>query len=155
MLKAIRFDEKKHEELLKFITSYKDNKNRSNESEAIRFLMQKGYEALNKEQDVVHVTSLEEPKMDLDSIKKEIYAEVMAQVSSQALGSISALIDKIGDLKPIYIQQQDPLFTQVNSNTPEFTKINSSETKIKTTSPIEIPKDTNPLLANILGNANR
>jgi hypothetical protein len=160
MLKAVRFDEEKHKDILEYIAQYRDNKNRPNESEAIRFLMQKGYEALNNYDQVVHANVVQqpiaqEPKFDLESMKKEIYAEVMAQVSSQALGSISTLIDKLGDLKPVYVSPEQT-FTQVNTtSSPELTKINSPEPKQKTTKQIEIPKDTNPLLANLLGNANR
>lgn len=135
MLKAVRFDPEEHAELLEFIDNYRDKKNKTNHSEAIRVLMTKGLEAMNL-QPVTNQSSI-----DIESIKKEILSQVMGQIQhlnipqpqQEVKSEISKPREETHGVKP-------------PPTTPRPPKPPSANVK---------PTSTNPLLANLLGNANR
>lgn len=180
MLKAVRFDENQHKQLLDFIDFYQDDKGRRNDSEAIRYLMQKGFEAITNEQkqpqpietnipmqsEPVSVDTLKKeviselanliPKdtvqPDMEQIKKELYNQVLSEVNEKTLTSLNSILDKLTNFQPVIMQQ--PIAAPI---TPTFAP--SVEEKVKETpipvKKIEIPSDMDGLLGNILGNANR
>lgn len=137
MLKAVRFDLEAHEHLLTYIDNYRDSKGKPNYSEAIRMLMQKGYEA-------IHSTPVVEQKIevqpvDVNSIKDQVYSEVMEELTKK-------LFSQMGS-QPI-IQQPEPVKQDPTPLPPK-------------PKPVSKPIDTtsiaggNGLLANLIGNANR
>lgn len=177
MLKAVRFDEEKHEELLKYISEYKDSKGKKNESEAIRFLVQTGFEYVtgklvnNSKQVEKHVNnSKQEPNInfndikqeiikevstvqqsiDIDGIKRDIVNEVMGKLNQETLNSLTSAIEKLSSLPTQQVQYIPQ--PQIN-NQPSSQPIPSKPEPVK--KKVEIPTDTNPLLANLLANANR
>lgn len=143
MLKAVRFDEEKHQHLLDFISNYIDTKDRKNESEGIRYLMQLGLDSLQQN------TNINQTHVDTAKLKSEIFNDIMEQLNSQTLNGLASVIEKLENFKPVYIQQ-----SMVNDNESydyEVKQIPQSTNKKN----IDIPVDTDPLLANILANANR
>lgn len=179
MLKAVRFDEEKHKDLLEFIVSYKDSKGRTNESEAIRMLMQTGYNILNNKppeqlaeytehkenkDDNVNIDNLkkeltdeilltvyqnkqsEQNKIDIESIKKELLSEIFLQINNQTFNNLNNIIDKLNNLSPTVVTQPQEQ---------KFTKVNAENQEQKPKQKIDIPSNTNPLLANILANSQR
>jgi len=157
MLKAVRFDEKKHKGLLDFITSYRDKKGRNNESEAIRFLMQTGLDKINDKTKEIYLNESvekedEREQIDINVLKKELYAEIMSEISSSTLSSLTMAIEKLNNIQPVYIQQ--PKYEQDEQNKADVT-INSTRKPMKKQNNVKIPEDASQLLANILSNANR
>lgn len=131
MLKAVRFDPEEHAELLKYIENYRDKKNKPNHSEAIRFLMMKGLENIDT------VSKPTQQNIDIEAIKSELFNQLMAQFNQMNIQP------KIDD-KPIKSDESDNTGLQQKPQQPSIPKPS-------------VPKsaNTNPLLANILGNANR
>jgi hypothetical protein len=133
MLKAVRFDENQHKQLLDFIDFYQDDKGRRNDSEAIRYLMQKGFEAITNEQkqpqpieanipmkpEPVSVDTLKKeviselagliPKdqvqPDMEQIKKEFYNQVLSEVNEKTMNSLNSILDKLTNFQPVVMQQ--------------------------------------------------
>jgi len=177
MLKAVRFDEVQHKKLLDFIEFYQDDKGRKNDSEAIRYLMQKGFEAITSEQkqaaeinnskqvlidtlkkEVINELSGLIPKdtvqPDIEQIKKELYNQVLSEVNEKTMTSLNSILDKLTTFQPVVVQQTVAPTIQ---NVPI---LQVEEIKKETPIPIpvkkvEIPADVDGLLGNILGNANR
>ena len=75
MLKAVYLDEKEHQYLIDFISSYKDENNKANISSAIRFLMMKGYQSLYGTK-AVNVPPYHKTKINTEEIKKDILSSV-------------------------------------------------------------------------------
>lgn len=207
MLKAVRFDPEKHKEILNFITNYKDQKGRHNESEAIRFLMQSGFDSINNSHtqadsqintqqnnkvyynkqstdiDLLKKELLKELKgstnnndsninmdslkkellqelkgnnindsnINIDSLKKELLNDVLSQINNQTLNSLNSIVDKLNNIPAIPTQ---PVYQPQQNTNNEFTEINTPKPQ-KPKPQIEIPADTNSLLANLLANSNR
>ena len=162
MLKAIRFDEEKHKEILQWLKNFRDKKGKENESEAARYLMQQGIEYIIYKQSN---ELIKEPKnINSDDFKRELMNEVrtevmnefMNEVNNKMLGGLTAFVDKLNNfqIQPQVIVQQ-PIPT---SNTQYKEPIEKPIEK-----PIDKPKinkkhiaiEGNNLLANILGNVNR
>lgn len=134
MLKAVRFDLEAHEHLLTYIDNYRDNKGKPNYSEAIRMLMQKGYET-------IHSTPVVEQKVeiqpvDINSIKDQVYSEVMEELTKKLFSQMGPIIHQ----EPI---KKEPIFLPP--------KPKPTSKPIDTTS----TAGGNGLLANLIGNANR
>jgi hypothetical protein len=133
MLKAVRFDEANHKELIDFIESYRDKKNRPNHSEAIRFLMEKGFATLNQKEETKQQT---QQNIDIEKLTAEITSKVWESISKN------------------YINNSFPISQQNQYTQKEEIKKEQAEqpvSKPKTTIPIE----GNSLLSNMLRNANR
>lgn len=126
MLKAVRFDDEAHKDLIKFIEDYRDSKNKPNHSEAIRLLMKKGLDNLS--------TTPKEQQIDIDKLKTDIFNQIMEQIKNVQDVQVAPNINKKEIVKED--KQVEP-------------KLNTE--KNKPTS----PKTTNPLLANILNNSQR
>lgn len=130
MLKAVRFDLAEHKELMEFIENYRDKKNKPNHSEAIRMLMQKGLEVLNQ-------PPVQQPQIDIEALKREIFGQIMSQINLASFAQPAAPV-------------QTSVFTKVNQPAPEVEQPKPApKTQPKT------PANTNPLLANLLGNSQR
>lgn len=103
----------------------------------------------------------------IENIRYQIREELVKEMNLQKDQNISLILDKLNRLEqhgmqPVYIQQtpqviQQPIQqTEIKPSIKEEAKqiINNVEEKISTKK-VDIPVDTNPLLANILANANR
>lgn len=145
MLKAVRFDEQDHKEILDYIVNYKDVKGKRNESEAMRFLMQKGLESLFIKEEPTPT-----PAIDVEAIKADLFAQIMAALPHQ----------------PVYSPPvQEPVYRVAQVEEPKRNHIETVqevEKEMEKPTPPPKPKasppsvDTsNPLLANLLGNINR
>lgn len=127
---------------------------------------------------------LENHSPDINQIKSQLREELLNEMNSQRDQNIMAILTKLNNMEhngyqqPVYVPQpiyqqpvyQQPIYQQqiqqpiqqtpqVNNTQhtiKEETKqiLNSVEEKIPAKK-VEIPVDTNPLLANILANANR
>jgi NTP pyrophosphatase (non-canonical NTP hydrolase) len=187
MLKAVRFDEDVHKHLLEFIDWYTDKNGKKNESEAIRFLMQKGYEAVEAEktftrvnaepvaetteipqQPLIDIQNLKKEladelielvnsqqtttpiQIDVESLKKDLLNDVLQKVNMQTFDSINTLVEKLSNFQPVIVQQP----TAIVSDSAENKTMETKKPKV-VKKPVEIPADTNPLLANMLSNANK
>ena len=182
MLKAVRLDDEKHKDIIDFITNYKDEKGKTNESAAIRYLIINGFKTVNPnftplEKEIIDVNKLkrellqeiENNSPNINEIKSQIREELIREMNTQRDQNIMAILDKLNNLQnniqPTYVQpipQQiipQPIAQPIQQKSiKEETKqiINQVEEKISMPNKkIEIPIDTNPLLANILANANR
>lgn len=133
MLKAVRFDLEEHSEIIEFVENYRDKKNKPNHSEAIRLLMSKGLEALNQPAEP------SQPAIDLESMKADIFQQIMTQVNKMGLN-------------------QQPKPSPTITPAPNLTHgIKGPPTKPRPPVPPSQSSKTavNPLLANILGNSER
>lgn len=172
MLKAVRFDENEHKQLLNFIEFYVDEKGKRNDSEAIRYLMQKGLETVlnpqftevntSNNENVVDINTLkkevlneianllpkETTQPNLEQLKQELYNQVLSEINASNLNSINAILDKLSNLQPMVVQQ--PIQQVISQPIENTSKPISTPVK-----KLEIPADANGLLGNILGNANR
>ena len=97
MLKAVRFDEQEHKHLLKFFSDYRNDKGRENESEAMRHLMQVGWDYLHSpppvpviiekplivEKIVEQKVTEPAPEIDLNKLKLEILNDLMTSLPEQ------------------------------------------------------------------------
>ena len=136
MLKAVRFDEINHKNILDFIQNYHDNRGRLNESEGMRHLMQLGLESINQPQ---------LPIMDFDLMKAELLKELLQTVNSQNID----LLDKLDKIQqPIYVQQTQSI-EKVDKIDKNIDKIPIKNKKVN------IPGNSNALLNNLLNNANK
>lgn len=134
MLKAVRFDLSEHKELVDFIENYRDKKNKPNHSEAIRMLMKKGLESINQ-------PPVQQPQIDLESLKNELLGQVMSQIN-------------LSQLVPIQAPVHERVFTPVNNNIPEPVIEEIEEPPI-VQKQIPTLQGANPLLANLLSNSQR
>lgn len=151
MLKAVRFDEDKHKDLLKFVLDYKDIKGKQNESEAIRFLMQTGLNAINNlPLDIPQPQTKPTSDIDIESLKKELMNDIMSQINVQAFNTVLNRLDNA--------QNNIPTRAFTEMNTPRDIEPISkpiTENVKPINQPAKIPIGSNPLLANILANAKR
>lgn len=165
MLKAIRFDEDKHKDLLKWMKDFRDAKGKENESEAARYLMQMGFEYMIKRQDEVQAAAHPDPEpiqavteskadIDKDALKRELMDEVMVEINTKMLGGLTAFVDKLNNFQ---IQPQiitAPLLSVQSENQQHVDEKIIEKPKPRKKS-IAAPIEGNALLANILGNADR
>ena len=142
MLKAVCLDDKEHAHLIKFIDEYKDENGRANMSSAIRFLMQKGYEAVYGKKAVQ--IPYNKSKINKDEIKKEVMNEVLAEVNSTLLSNLTNAIDKLSNMSTNFIPVQ-PMKTEE--------KIVKPKEIVKKALPKNV--EAGSLLANLLSNANK
>lgn len=212
MLKAVRFEETEHAHFLKYIEEYRNSKGKPNDSEAIRFLMQVGYDSLNSqqpdleqiksdiinqvvnalsnkmpEQQVIDVDSIKKdiakdlnkkrknpPSINIEALKKELMEELKKEMQLQPNIIIpnnqdamtlllSKLIDKLDNSSQSVSTPNHAALDMILSRLEQIPKTEVSNTpqeKTKTVraikeNAVEIPPDTNSLLANMIGNANR
>lgn len=138
MLKAVRFDPESHKYLIEYIENYTDKRGKPNHSEAIRMLMEKGFEAMNLKP-VIQEVIVEEKKPDIDinKLKEEIMKEIWGTIGKTALVQTPAQV--------ILPQQNSSPIEQPKQEIPQAPK-----PKIQKT-----PVNTGGLMGNLLGNANR
>lgn len=158
MMKAVRFSEDKDDKLIDFIEDFRDTKNKKNHSEAIRYLMRQGLKYLEHQEEFTKINDSKQnnqQQIDIDKIKQQIRTELMDEITNSTLSNLNSIVDKLSNIQPVTVQEStqnntDKQFTKINdSNNKQFTKINDNKQKV------DIPADTDPLLANLLNNANR
>ena len=137
MLKAVRFDEKNHKNILDFIQNYHDDRGKLNESEGIRHLMQLGLDSIN----------LPKSLLDFDSMKAELLREILQTFNSQN----NNLIDKLDKIQPIYVQtsQMEKTIDKISDKISEKIIEKPKIKKVNTTG------NANTLLNNLLDNSNK
>lgn len=102
----------------------------------------------NMKYEIINEIKTVNQSIDIDGIKKDIVNEVMVKLNQETLSSLTSAIEKLSALptQPIqYVSQPQ------TNNQPIQPKPKPEPVRKK----IEIPPDTNPLLANLLANANR
>ena len=130
MLKAVRFDENYHKNLLEFIHNFYDNRGKLNESEGMRYLMQLGLDSLSEAQ----------PSNDFNLMKEELLKEILQTMNLQN----GDLLEKLDKIQPIYIPANKELIEK-----PIERPVNKNPKKINT------PGNSNALLNNLLNNSNK
>ena len=146
MLKAFCLDDKEHAHLIRFIDEYKDENGRANMSSAIRFLMQKGYEAVYGKKTVQ--IPYNKSKINKDEIKKEVMNEVLAEVNSKLLTNLTTAIDKLSNMPTNFVPIQP-----VIEEKPKEVSREIKPREIKKALPKNV--EAGSLLANLLSNANK
>ena len=140
MLKAVRFDPETHKELINYIESYLDKRGKPNHSEAIRLLMEKGYEVLHGKSNAETVVETQ-PQVDLDKFREDIIKEIFETIGKNAIA------------QPIIQPQiiQSTPITQIQEPKEEIKKepVNAPAPKPKP------PANVGGLMGNLLSNANR
>ena len=135
MLKAFRFDENEHKDLIHFITNYKDNRGKMNESEAIRFLMKKGLESIN-------APVIQQQNIDIDKLKAEIFQQVVMSVNS-----IQQPHKFYEEALPMYANPNAVAKFDLKYDKPEPKKYDNVDNE-----PSSEIKNSNPLISNMLAN---
>lgn len=125
MLKAFRFDEQEHKDIIEFILKFTDSRGKKNESEAIRFLMKKGLDAIN-------IPIIQPQNIDLDKLKAELFNHITSSVSYM----------KPAEPTPIKVYEEHS-YTLPPENAIAKFKLSSDE---------QDPNPINPLIANMLAN---
>jgi len=133
MLKAIRFDEYNHKDILEFIQNYYDNKGKLNESEGMRYLMQLGLDSINNPL----------PPTTFDSMKSELLEELLQIINSQNIN----LLNKLDTIQPIYVQT-----SQIEKTIDKISEKIQEKSKPKK---VNVPGNANALLNNLLDNSNK
>lgn len=135
VLKAVRFDETEHKDLLNFLTTFVDHKGRKNESEAIRFLMSKGFEALQNQPPVQPQQTI-----DVDKLKNELFQQIMSSLQFRP-----TIEETIAYINPNGI-------AKFNFDLPkeEVKRLDNGEDESS-----KPPTPNNPLIANMLANRKR
>lgn len=150
MLKAVRFDLEDHKHLLDYIDNYRDKKGKPNHSEAIRSLMEKGFENLNSSPTVEHQTKIQ--PIDINQIKDQVYNQVYTEIMEELTKKVfSQMSQPIQSIQSLPTQQQVKLEEPKKEVTidPPKPKPPTQNVNVNTVA------GGNALLANILGNASR
>lgn len=140
-MKAVRLDPIKHRDLLEYIDNYRDDKGKPNHSEAIRILMTAGLRVVRGE------GGGSVNGVDVETLTQRVFDQVMnALGTSEAFTKVNGLGsgDRAEPKRTVRVQRE---------TVAQPVQIPSSKTddpSIGTTS-----SSVNPILANILGNANR
>lgn len=148
MLKAVRFDPEIHKELIEFVENYKDKRGKPNHSEAIRILMEKGFESLSNSTQNIEIKKVEasQPAIDLDKFRDDIVKQIWETIGKTVLTQ---------NVPHAYA------FTQINPNNQIQSQPQIEQIKEEPVKPAPLPKKTiipangNALLGNLLSNANR
>lgn len=108
MIKAVTLNKVEHAHLLKFITEYVDESGRNNMSSGIRFLMEKGFESLQNEQNGNDINTEDIKKAISEDLKKELKQELKSELTSElnssVLDGLSTAIDKLGNIQTVSVQ---------------------------------------------------
>ena len=167
MIKAVTLNKVEHAHLLKFITEYVDESGRNNMSSGIRFLMEKGFESLQNEQNnIINDMSTEDIKKAISEdlkkeLKQELKSELTSELNSSVLNELSTAIDKLGNIQTVsiptvpvhdgYEHEQEQKIVDV----PSVEQQVQTQPKIKKKKPMpnNIPPDS--LLANLIMNSEK
>jgi hypothetical protein len=156
MLKAIRFDEKKHKDILEWLKAFRDKKNKENESEAARFLMKKGIEYLTLiQQENVQIfkdgiqiefsealPKIEEKEtLNKDNLKKELMDELLVEVNNKMLTGLNSFVDKLNTIQiPVQTIPQN-----ISQPIPQSIEQSIQNTRNKLTPADEVPPPSPPM----------
>lgn len=172
MIKAVTLNKVEHAHLLKFITEYVDESGRNNMSSGIRFLMEKGFESLQNEQNnIINDMSTEDIKKAISEdlkkeLKQELKSELTSELNSSVLNELSTAIDKLGNIQTVsiptvpahndgYEHEHEHEHEQKIVDVPAVEQQVQTQPKIKKkkTMPNNIPPDS--LLANLIMNSEK
>lgn len=166
MIKAVTLNKVEHAHLLKFITEYVDESGRNNMSSGIRFLMEKGFESLQNEQNnIINDMSTEDIKKAISEdlkkeLKQELKSELTSELNSSVLNELSTAIDKLGNIQTVSIPTvpvQNNSYEReqkiVDVTTAEQQTQTQPKIKKKKPMPNNIPPDS--LLANLIMNSEK
>ena len=166
MIKAVTLNKVEHAHLLKFITEYVDESGRNNMSSGIRFLMEKGFESLQNEQNnIINDMSTDDIKKAISEdlkkeLKQELKSELTSELNSSVLNELSTAIDKLGNIQTVSIptvpvQNNSYECEQkiVDVTTAEQQTQTQPKIKKKKPMPNNIPPDS--LLANLIMNSEK
>lgn len=170
MIKAVTLNKIEHAHLLKFITEYVDESGRNNMSSGIRFLMEKGFESLQNEQNnIINDMSTEDIKKAISEdlkkeLKQELKSELTSELNSSVLNELSTAIDKLGNIQTVSIPtvpahndsyEQEHEHEQKIVDVPAVEQQVQTQPKIKKKKPMpnNIPPDS--LLANLIMNSEK
>lgn len=166
MIKAVTLNKVEHAHLLKFITEYVDESGRNNMSSGIRFLMEKGFESLQNEQNnIINDMSTEDIKKAISEdlkkeLKQELKSELTSELNSSVLDGLSTAIDKLGNIQTVSVQAIP--VSQATNISHEQTAVDVQPTeqvpvpkpvRKKKPMPNNIPADS--LLANLIANSEK
>lgn len=166
MIKAVTLNKIEHAHLLKFITEYVDESGRNNMSSGIRFLMEKGFESLQNEQNnIINDMSTEDIKKAISEdlkkeLKQELKSELTSELNSSVINELSTAIDKLGNIQTVSIptipaHNDDYAHEQKIVDVPAAEQQVQTQQKIKKKKPMpnNIPPDS--LLANLIMNSEK
>ena len=166
MIKAVTLNKVEHAHLLKFITEYVDESGRNNMSSGIRFLMEKGFESLQNEQNnIINDMSTDDIKKAISEdlkkeLKQELKSELTSELNSSVLNELSTAIDKLGNIQTVSIPTvpvQNNSYEReqkiVDVTTAEQQTQTQPKIKKKKPMPNNIPPDS--LLANLIMNSEK
>lgn len=164
MIKAVTLNKVEHAHLLKFITEYVDESGRNNMSSGIRFLMEKGFESLQNEQNGNDINTEDIKKAISEDLKKELKQELKSELTSElnssVLNGLSTAIDKLGNIQTVSVQAIPT--SQATNISHEQTAVDVQPTeqvpvpkpvRKKKPMPNNIPADS--LLANLIANSEK
>ena len=164
MIKAVTLNKVEHAHLLKFITEYVDESGRNNMSSGIRFLMEKGFESLQNEQNGNDINTEDIKKAISEDLKKELKQELKSELTSElnssVLNGLSTAIDKLGNIQTVPVQAIPT--SQVTNISHEQVAVDvqpteqvpvSKPVRKKKPMPNNIPADS--LLANLIANSEK
>jgi len=149
MIKVVRFNENEHKDLINYINNYTDEKNQPNISEAIRHLMQLGFESLNSNN-----INKDNCGFNMDELKQQILEEISANESKGIIEAFQLSQKQNAE----QIQQLLLGIQETIKNNSIVTKANDvieNDVPIKKKKVVDVPVDANPFLQNLLNNANR
>ena len=170
MIKAVTLNKIEHAHLLKFITEYVDESGRNNMSSGIRFLMEKGFESLQNEQNnIINDMSTEDIKKAISEdlkkeLKQELKSELTSQLNSSVLNELSTAIDKLGNIQTVSIPTvpaHNDSYEQEHEHEQKIVDVPAVEQQVQTqpkikkkkSMPNNIPPDS--LLANLIMNSEK
>ena len=170
MIKAVTLNKVEHAHLLKFITEYVDESGRNNMSSGIRFLMEKGFESLQNEQNnIINDMSTEDIKKAISEdlkkeLKQELKSELTSELNSSVLNELSTAIDKLGNMQTVSIPTvpaHNDSYEQEHEHEQKIVDVPAVEQQVQTqpkikkkkSMPNNIPPDS--LLANLIMNSEK
>lgn len=170
MIKAVTLNKIEHAHLLKFITEYVDESGRNNMSSGIRFLMEKGFESLQNEQNnIINDMSTEDIKKAISEdlkkeLKQELKSELTSELNSSVLNELSTAIDKLGNIQTVSIPTvpaHNDSYEQEHEHEQKIVDVPAVEQQVQTqpkikkkkSMPNNIPPDS--LLANLIMNSEK
>lgn len=170
MIKAVTLNKIEHAHLLKFITEYVDESGRNNMSSGIRFLMEKGFESLQNEQNnIINDMSTEDIKKAISEdlkkeLKQELKSELTSELNSSVLNELSTAIDKLGNMQTVSIPTvpaHNDSYEQEHEHEQKIVDVPAVEQQVQTqpkikkkkSMPNNIPPDS--LLANLIMNSEK
>lgn len=156
MIKAVTLNKVEHAHLIKFITGYVDESGRNNISSGIRYLMEKGFECIQNEQEQNDIDT-EDLKAAItndlkEALKQELKSEITSELNTTVLDNLSTAIDKLGNIQTVPVQAAP---AQVVAVQPEQNKQTEQNIPVRKRKPLPNNVPVDSLLANLLANSDK